>query len=78
MQMKKARNARMIFAFMVPLTLFAFWLGAMTNPSLIDLESMDVYDSVSARSTSISIHLMMSPLQSQAFQADEVDICSFF
>ena len=48
MQMKKARNARMIFAFMVPLTIFAFWLGAVTNPSLIDLEKLDVYDSVSA------------------------------
>ena len=50
MQMKKARNARMIFAFMVPLTVFAFWLGAFTNPSLINLESLDVYDSVSESS----------------------------
>ena len=47
MQMKKARNARMIFAFMVPLTLVAFWLAALTNPNLIQIENLDVYDSVS-------------------------------
>ena len=45
--MKKARNARMIFAFMVPLTLIAFWTAAATNPSLIKIEHLDVYDSVS-------------------------------
>lgn len=47
MQMKKARNARIIFAFMVPLTIGAFWMGAWTNPDIIALESLDVYDSVS-------------------------------
>ena len=52
MQMKKARNARMIFAFMVPLTVFAFWLAAVTNSNIIDLEKLDVYDSVSETSLS--------------------------
>ena len=37
----------MIFAFMVPLTLVAFWLAALTNPALIEIENLDVYDSVS-------------------------------
>ena len=45
--MKKARNARMIFAFMVPLTLIAFWIAAATNPNLIKIEHLDVYDTVS-------------------------------
>lgn len=47
MQMKKARNARMIFAFMVPLTVGAFWAAAMLNPTLIDLQQLDPFDSVS-------------------------------
>ena len=47
MQMKKARNARIIFAFMVPLTIGAFLIGGMTNPSIIDVGKPDTYDSVS-------------------------------
>ena len=47
MQMKKARNARIIFAFMVPLTIGAFWMAAWTNPDIIKLDNLGVYDSVS-------------------------------
>ena len=47
MQMKKAKNARMIFAFMVPITVGAFFMGAVTNPSLISLSQVDALDIVS-------------------------------
>ena len=47
MQMKKARNARIIFAFMVPLTIGAFWIAGLMNPDIIDVGKLDVYDSVS-------------------------------
>ena len=47
MQMKKARNARIIFAFMVPLTVGAFWMGGVTNQGLIEIENLDAFDSVS-------------------------------
>ena len=73
MQMKKARNARMIFAFMVPLTLVAFWVAALTNPNLITLTNLDVYDSVS-----IISRLLFNDekVQSPAF-GQWIDICSF-
>ena len=47
MQMKKAMNARMIFALMVPITVGAFVMAGITNPSLISIGSLDTYDIVS-------------------------------
>ena len=51
MQMKKAKNARMIFAFMVPITVGAFFMGAVTNPSLISLSQVDALEIVSTPKT---------------------------
>ena len=47
MQMKKGRNARMIFALMVPITIAAFLMGAVTYPSMIPVGGLDVYHVVS-------------------------------
>ena len=43
MQVKMTRNARVIFALMVPLTCVAFSLAALAEPE-IALNTMDVYD----------------------------------
>ena len=47
MQMKKARNLRMIFALMVPITIFAFLMGGLTNSSIIPIDGIDTYNFVS-------------------------------
>jgi len=57
MQMKKARNARMIFAFMVPLTLIAFWIAAATNPGLIKIENLDVYDTLALAVSTVGVFM---------------------
>ena len=83
MQMKKARNARMIFAFMVPLTLIAFWTAHATNPNLIKIDSLDIYDTVSktfeAREEQpCAAPLMMKHEQSPGVRTNEVILCSFY
>ena len=48
MQVKRAKNARMIFALMVPITIGAFLIGGATYPSFIPLGGLDPYHVVSA------------------------------
>ena len=60
MQMKKGRNARMIFALMVPITIAAFLMGAVTYPSMIPVGGLDVYHVVST-------HALISNMLSNLF-----------
>ena len=44
MQYKITHYARTIFSFMVPITVVAFLMAGMTNPSLNLIEVVDVFD----------------------------------
>lgn len=46
MQHKKTKNARLSFAFMVPITVAAFLFGSLTEPNLISTGNLEVYDIV--------------------------------
>lgn len=44
MQHKKTIYARKCFAFMVPLTVLAFIMGSFTDPNMISLSGLEIYD----------------------------------
>lgn len=54
MSLKKTKNARQVFAFMVPITLVAFTFAYLTNQSLgLQLGQAETLDIVSELSLSI-------------------------